>query len=138
MSGKGLGIWTTSGESANLAIPAGNDNLGRLKACGHDGLLAPVHAISLIQKIPLGIGISFLQLICIKLFGNQSAAPKNCSKYHFLQDNVIGVHDQVKPLLQPGELITVSHARSAAVMPHDLTHANAEIHVRIETPLQKY
>lgn len=52
------------------------------------------------------------------------AQRQSCRPYHSFEDDVVGVHNQVKPLLQPRQLVPVSHVRSAAMMLHHLAHAN--------------
>lgn len=44
--------------------------------------------------------------------------------YHSFEDDVVRVHDQVEPLLQPCQLVPVPHVRSAAMVLHYLTHAD--------------
>lgn len=112
---------------SNLAIPAGHDNFWRLEPRRHDGLLGPVHAIGLIEQYPLEI-TRHLSAGSTKNPPPHSQCPLNSMTraYHSFQDGVVGVHHEVKPVLLSSQVVLIHHVRSAAMVLHYLTHADAQ------------
>lgn len=63
--------------------------------------------------------ILFNELLC----SNSKAA----ESHHSFQDDIVGVHNEVKPLLLPRQLALVSDVRSATMVLHYLTHATTAL-----------
>lgn len=73
-----------------------------------------------------------LQRLFMKTTRWKSHNPSRRS-YHSFEKDVVRVHDQVKPLIQPRQLVLVPRVRSAAMVLHHLTHAGKGTHELIKT-----
>lgn len=58
-------------------------------------------------------------------FNEELYQRQSSGSYHSFEDDIVGVYDQVKPLLLSRQLVLVLDVRPAAMVLHYLTHANA-------------